>query len=984
MTLTRSRRGAGLPARRVLRLSCAAACLLAGPVFPAAAQTEEKSIVLTDELMQSQSSPEAHARVVRWLREAIDPNGVQDGAGNTVMHYVATNTPEILATAIDRGGDCNRRNAHGASPLHFAAAQAPVFGPGPRSIRLLVECGADPDLRDRRGAAPLHAVYLGIERSGALPIRALNRTDGGLRVDVLQALLESGADPGVRDGNGDTPLMMAVKEFGADIELSPRRAHLRLLVEHGADPDARDKAGATPLILAVTLHARKRGDTAETIIGGLIGLGADPDLRDRAGDTALIRAAKIDERDSAAAIRALLAGGADPCLADRAGRLPYDHAAEGSAQRELLDKAGGGRDWETGLCVREIRATAEAEKKLGLGKEARSRIQSCLKGAGFDPGPADGAFGSRTRAALRGWQAKQGRKGAAAAGYLTKADAAALLACKSAPSPVCAGKAGAACWMEAANRPGCYLWNPHPKPEETVTWSGACVDGKASGKGEAAWRFREDGESKTSSSKGEYRDGRASDGHWIARFSNGETWEGPVAGGKPHGVWVRRGSGGRDRACRLNGERVDDSRCVGGDDRSMQAVRATAVGSGPGVDYESVGGIQAGGKVKVTGKAGDWLRVALPDGKAGFVPASALEEWKSPDPILTATDDGGIKGRNHTCEDFRYLVRDEIRSRCHPDIINDGAERYFFLEDKAKRPDLFPICNGIYVALHKTDDPQSTAAWDFYTASKGYFHKDFVPFAANGGRDIADTGTFVPNPGVSTFLDKCKADIKSCKPIEGVSEAEIDWKMIIDPEAIRKRGGPPYARWDYRCAKEDIELPLIVHEYRFDPDNAPKSFPASTPYLDALKVEEPPTRIAGRPALWSQFRGNNIYVYVGRAGSLAPNPIPSWASKPRKSVSYAVDATIPPLGNNCGRPLYEKHSYEEEEEKTRRGEIECRGQGKGFCAVQHTAFRKFMSQCRQVARRCKGGQVDWWFNWYPTPESSPKGRIGGGELACAK
>lgn len=975
MTLTRSRRGAGLPARRVLRLSCAAACLLAGLVFPAAAQTEEKSIVLTDELMQSQSSPEAHARVVRWLREAIDPNGVQDGAGNTVMHYVATNTPEILATAIDRGGDCNRRNAHGASPLHFAAAQAPVFGPGPRSIRLLVECGADPDLRDRRGAAPLHAVYLGIERSGALPIRALNRTDGGLRVDVLQALLESGADPGVRDGNGDTPLMMAVKEFGADIELSPRRAHLRLLVEHGADPDARDKAGATPLILAVTLHARKRGDTAETIIGGLIGLGADPDLRDRAGDTALIRAAKIDERDSAAAIRALLAGGADPCLADRAGRLPYDHAAEGSAQRELLDKAGGGRDWETKLCVREIRATAEAEKKLGLGKEARSRIQSCLKGAGFDPGPADGAFGSRTRAALRGWQAKQGRKGAAAAGYLTKADAAALLACKSAPSPVCAGKAGAACWMEAANRPGCYLWNPHPKPEETVTWSGACVDGKASGKGEAAWRFRKDGESKTSSSKGEYRDGRASDGHWIARFSNGETWEGPVAGGKPHGVWVRRGSGGRDRACRLNGERVDDSRCVGGDDRSMQAVRATAVGSGPGVDYESVGGLQAGGKVKVTGKAGDWLRVALPDGKAGFVPASALEEWKSPDPILTATDDGGIKGRNHTCEDFRYLVFEELKSRCFPDILSAPG---FYWSDKrgSKRPELFPICNGIFVALHKAvrshyggpiEDADRTM-WDFYGSSeappKGYFHKDFVPFSTK----VEDS--FVPKPGVSTFFDQCKADIKSCKPIEGVSEAEIDWKMIIDPEAIRKRGGPPYARWDYRCAKEDIELPLIVHEYRFDPDNAPKFFPASTPNLDALKVEEPPTRIAKR---WDRRRGS----YKGGAASLASEPIPSWASKPSKGWNYTEHMTIPAHGNNCGwRELARDYPLF----KYCKREKNCIA----FRRIQQTAFKKFMSQCRQVARRCKGGQVDWWFNWYPTPESSPKGRIGGGELACAK
>lgn len=41
-------------------------------------------------------------------------------------------------------------------------------------------------------------------------------------------------------------------------------------------------------------------------------------------------------------------------------------------------------------------------------------------------------------------------------------------------------------WITAANRP-CKIWNPAPQPNETVTWSGRCKDGFASGKGVLHW-----------------------------------------------------------------------------------------------------------------------------------------------------------------------------------------------------------------------------------------------------------------------------------------------------------------------------------------------------------------------------------------------------------------------------------------------------------------------------------------------------------------
>jgi hypothetical protein len=37
-------------------------------------------------------------------------------------------------------------------------------------------------------------------------------------------------------------------------------------------------------------------------------------------------------------------------------------------------------------------------------------------------------------------------------------------------------------WIIATNQ-RCKIWNPEPKPNESVTWSGPCKDGLASGKG---------------------------------------------------------------------------------------------------------------------------------------------------------------------------------------------------------------------------------------------------------------------------------------------------------------------------------------------------------------------------------------------------------------------------------------------------------------------------------------------------------------------
>lgn len=64
-----------------------------------------------------------------------------------------------------------------------------------------------------------------------------------------------------------------------------------------------------------------------------------------------------------------------------------------------------------------------AEGALGLDRAARRLMQEGLRAEGFDPGSVDGLFGTRTRTAVRAWQAA---RSVAATGYLDAEEAAAL------------------------------------------------------------------------------------------------------------------------------------------------------------------------------------------------------------------------------------------------------------------------------------------------------------------------------------------------------------------------------------------------------------------------------------------------------------------------------------------------------------------------------------------------------------------------------
>ena len=181
----------------------------------------------------------------------------------------------------------------------------------------------------------------------------------------------------------------------------------------------------------------------------------------------------------------------------------------------------------------------------------RRKIQTALWALGFNPGVPDGVFGERTRDAIRDWQRSRSQP---ATGFLDAASARTLrTAAPDLSRPL---------WLTAQNQP-CKVWNPNPKPGETVTWSGGCIDGQASGSGRLVWRgsYGQDtyvgqyqggkrhgrGIFKWFSGaryEGEWRNGRRN-GRGTEAWSDGSRYVGDYKNGKPHGYGTYTASDGR-------------------------------------------------------------------------------------------------------------------------------------------------------------------------------------------------------------------------------------------------------------------------------------------------------------------------------------------------------------------------------------------------------------------------------------------------------
>ena len=101
----------------------------------------------------------------------------------------------------------------------------------------------------------------------------------------------------------------------------------------------------------------------------------------------------------------------------------------------------------------------------------------------------------------------------------------------------------AACLMELANQPECYVWNNYrPYSDETVTWTAECSGGLAQGSGMLTWVSGQISQERT----GRLQAGKMQ-GNWVLRYTAPADWgteEGPSVDGVRHGRWVERNADG--------------------------------------------------------------------------------------------------------------------------------------------------------------------------------------------------------------------------------------------------------------------------------------------------------------------------------------------------------------------------------------------------------------------------------------------------------
>jgi ankyrin repeat protein len=175
----------------------------------------------------------------------------------TVTLYLAMQRGDIeqIERHIKWGSDMNRLNRDGYAPLHMA-----VMNGRTAIVRLLLKNGVEVNRPDKDGHTPLwHAVLGGHTIIADLLLKAgakmeatawlLDAARLGVRKrDAIEYLVRHGANLGARNQNGDTPLLIAIRQGNHKLA--------KHLVNGGADVTVRDASGKTALEIANSLGLR--------------------------------------------------------------------------------------------------------------------------------------------------------------------------------------------------------------------------------------------------------------------------------------------------------------------------------------------------------------------------------------------------------------------------------------------------------------------------------------------------------------------------------------------------------------------------------------------------------------------------------------------------------------------------------------------------------------------------------------------------------
>lgn len=232
-----------------------------------------------------------------------------------LMMAVRSGCTEVVQTLLDAGTDMGPTVDDDTAPTPLACA---LYESQEDAVKLRLErradcCATPSTIHEMMLTGPRHIVGLLLDDGNAVVPRAVTDNDvpvlhtlhtavQSVNEEVVELLLDRGADPESRTDEGWTPLMKAVAEaypfiFTADggvgglieahASMSCRFEPVaRTLVEAGADPVCRTDAGQTPLIAAAALGGHAG------MLNLLFRSGAGLEDKDQQGQTAFSWATK--------------------------------------------------------------------------------------------------------------------------------------------------------------------------------------------------------------------------------------------------------------------------------------------------------------------------------------------------------------------------------------------------------------------------------------------------------------------------------------------------------------------------------------------------------------------------------------------------------------------------------------------------------------------------------------------------------------------
>jgi len=277
--------------------------------LPDAAQANQPEIL--EYLLSRKPSKDAMGRALiaatrpglsAILQKLIERGAGPEYFGKALMLACYYSDPGIVRILLNRGASVSERNSDGEAALHYATRSAS------RSLEIvqaLVQNGANVNAATKDGTTPL--------------MNALGHSE------ISSFLLEAGADAKAKTKTGDTILMLAAARDLPEM--------VKSLVARGSDINAQNDDGETALMYAS--GAVDRVDKPR-LVRALLDSGARTDLSDRHGSTALVYAV---EQQNSGAVEALIQKGADPGRTNQRGESALSIARKQN-RAEILKALG--------------------------------------------------------------------------------------------------------------------------------------------------------------------------------------------------------------------------------------------------------------------------------------------------------------------------------------------------------------------------------------------------------------------------------------------------------------------------------------------------------------------------------------------------------------------------------------------------------------------------------------------------------------------